>query len=74
MPDGLDQLRTRVDAPRALGEIGLREDDIEPAVALILPEVPPSNPRPVDAAVADRCAARRVVGKRSAADLGGGSS
>ena len=48
--DGLDRLRTRVDAPRALGGIGLREDDIEPAVALILPEVPPSNPRPVDAA------------------------
>ena len=48
--DGLDRLCTRVDAPRALGEIGLREDDIEPAVALILPEVPPSNPRPVDAA------------------------
>ena len=48
--DGLDRLRTSVDAPTALRDIGLREDDIEPAVALILPEVPPNNPRPVDAA------------------------
>jgi maleylacetate reductase len=49
-PDGLHRLCTSIDAPTALREIGLREDDIEPAVALILPEVPPTNPRPVDAA------------------------
>ena len=48
--DGLHGLRVSIDAPTALREIGLREDDIEPAVALILPEVPPSNPRPVDGA------------------------
>ena len=48
--DGLHQLRTSIDAPTALRDLGLREDDIEPAVALILPEVPPNNPRPVDAA------------------------
>ena len=46
---GLHRLRTSIDAPTALREIGLGQDDIQPAVALILPEVPPSNPRPVDA-------------------------
>ena len=47
--DGLRRLRVSVDAPRALRDVGLREDDIARAVSLILPEVPPSNPRPVDA-------------------------
>jgi maleylacetate reductase len=48
--DGLHQLRETLDAPRALRDIGLREDDVAPAVALILPQVPPGNPRPVEAA------------------------
>jgi maleylacetate reductase len=48
--DGLERLRTSLDAPRALREIGLGEDDIPAAAALILPEVPPGNPRPVDRA------------------------
>jgi alcohol dehydrogenase class IV len=47
--DGLRRLRVSVDAPRALRDVGLREDDIARAVSLILAEVPPSNPRPVDA-------------------------
>jgi maleylacetate reductase len=36
-------------APRALKEIGLAETDLPAAVAAVLPAVPPSNPRPVDA-------------------------
>jgi maleylacetate reductase len=47
--DGLDRLRTILDAPRALKDYGFREEDITEAVHLILPAVPPSNPRPVTA-------------------------
>jgi maleylacetate reductase len=36
-------------APRALKDIGLAEADLPAAVAAVLPAVPPSNPRPVDA-------------------------
>ncbi|HST67736.1 MAG TPA: iron-containing alcohol dehydrogenase [Mycobacteriales bacterium] len=41
-------------APRALREIGLAEADLPAAVAAVLPVVPPSNPRPVDAAALHR--------------------
>lgn len=41
-------------APRALKDIGLAEADLPAAVAAVLPAVPPSNPRPVDAAALDR--------------------
>jgi maleylacetate reductase len=41
-------------APRALHEIGLREADLPAAVEAVLPAVPPSNPRPVDAAALER--------------------
>lgn len=44
---GLERLRTAVDAPRALRDHGLREDQITDAVAAVLPVVPPSNPTPV---------------------------
>lgn len=42
---GLSRLRTALDAPRALQDYGFREEDIVEAVQLILPAVPPSNPR-----------------------------
>lgn len=45
---GLNSLRAELGGPTSLGEIGLREEDIPRAVALILPSVPPSNPRVVD--------------------------
>ncbi|HTU75744.1 MAG TPA: maleylacetate reductase [Trebonia sp.] len=48
--DGLQALREKLDAPRALRDYGLAEADIPAAVAAILPSVPPSNPRPVWAA------------------------
>lgn len=44
---GLSDLN--VHAPRALKDIGLAEADLPAAVAAVLPAVPPSNPRPVDA-------------------------
>jgi maleylacetate reductase len=47
--DGLDRLRTALEAPRALQDYGFREVDIPEAVQLILPALPPSNPRPVTA-------------------------
>ncbi|WP_327100413.1 maleylacetate reductase [Nocardia vinacea] len=47
---GLTALRDTLDAPRALKDYGLREENIPEAVELILPVVPDSNPRPVTAA------------------------
>jgi alcohol dehydrogenase class IV len=49
--DGLDELYQRLDAPRSLRALGLREDQLADAAAAILPTVPPSNPAPVGAAV-----------------------
>ena len=43
-----------LDAPLTLQELGLREDRIAEAVDLILPHVPPSNPRSIDAADLER--------------------
>jgi alcohol dehydrogenase class IV len=51
---GLADLRAALAAPRALRELGLREEDLPAAVAAVLPAVPPSNPRPVDAAALAR--------------------
>jgi alcohol dehydrogenase class IV len=48
--DAVAGLRTlNVHAPRALKDIGLREEDLGAAVEAALPAIPPSNPRPVDA-------------------------
>jgi maleylacetate reductase len=44
---GLDALRRDLDAPVALRDHGFAEADIPRAAELILPAVPPSNPRPV---------------------------
>jgi alcohol dehydrogenase class IV len=47
--EGLQALREKLDAPRALRDYGLAEADIPAAAAAVLPSVPPSNPRPVSA-------------------------
>jgi alcohol dehydrogenase class IV len=47
---GLRALDVALGAPPSLDAIGLREQDLPRAVELILPAVPPSNPRAVDAA------------------------
>jgi maleylacetate reductase len=45
---GLDRLRSELNAPRSLAELGLAESDIDKAAALALPAIPISNPAPVD--------------------------
>ncbi|MEZ0052316.1 maleylacetate reductase [Mycobacterium sp. MAA66] len=45
--DGLQALRQILDAPQALRDCGFQESDIHEAADLILPVIPPSNPRPV---------------------------
>jgi alcohol dehydrogenase class IV len=47
---GLLALRDEVEAPRALRDLGLREDDVPRAVEPVLEAAPPSNPTPVTAA------------------------
>jgi len=42
---GLNNLRTSLDAPKALKDYGFTEDNIPEAVELILPVIPASNPR-----------------------------
>lgn len=44
---GLADLRRRLDAPRALRDHGLREDQLDEAVAAVLPVVPADNPATV---------------------------
>jgi maleylacetate reductase len=44
----LAQLSEELGAPSSLAELGMHEADVEKAADLVLPEVPPSNPRPVD--------------------------
>lgn len=44
---GLQELRARLDAPKALANYGFTADGIPEAVAVTLPAVPASNPRPV---------------------------
>jgi maleylacetate reductase len=51
---GLARLYKTIDAPRSLAGIGFSEDEIPEAVNLIMPHLPPSNPRRVDAADLER--------------------
>ncbi|GAB2749082.1 maleylacetate reductase [Sinomonas soli] len=48
--EGLQTLRERLDAPRALADYGFAEDGIAEAVQVALPAIPANNPRPVTAA------------------------
>ncbi|PWJ45776.1 maleylacetate reductase [Quadrisphaera granulorum] len=45
---GLRQLLADLGGPQALRDVGLTERDLRRAAELVLPNVPPSNPRPVD--------------------------
>jgi alcohol dehydrogenase class IV len=45
--DGLNALRETLNAPKALKDHGMDEENIPEAVDLILPAIPASNPRPV---------------------------
>ncbi len=44
---GLQELRKRLDAPKALSDYGFTADGIGEAAAIVLPAVPAFNPRPV---------------------------
>ncbi|GAA3687043.1 maleylacetate reductase [Arthrobacter ginkgonis] len=46
---GLQDLRATLDAPRALADYGFTEENIAEAVAVALPAIPATNPRPVTA-------------------------
>jgi maleylacetate reductase len=65
--EGLFDLAQRLGAPTALRDIGLREDDLDEAAALVLEKVPADNPRPIDLAgvrqlLDDAFAGRRPAG------------
>ena len=45
---GLHALALAIGAPTALRDIGMREEDLEDAVGLVLEKVPADNPRPVE--------------------------
>lgn len=45
--EGIQELRMKLHAPKALADYGFTEDDIEQAVEVCLPTIPESNPRPV---------------------------
>jgi maleylacetate reductase len=70
---GLYDLARRIGAPTALKDIGMREENLDEAITLILEEAPTENPRPVDKAgirelLEDAYSGRRpgVVAKRRA--------
>jgi maleylacetate reductase len=44
---GAFDLAVRIGAPTALRDIGMREEDLDEATALVLEAVPPENPRPL---------------------------
>jgi maleylacetate reductase len=47
---GVESLYRALEAPRALKDLGLREDDLDEAAELSLAAIPESNPRPPDLA------------------------
>jgi maleylacetate reductase len=51
---GVRSLAAALDAPLALRDVGLREDDLPAAVEAVLAAVPAGNPRPVDEAAVTR--------------------
>lgn len=78
---GLERLRQRLKAPRALRDYGLAESDIPDAARAIIPAVPPGNPRPVTeaglarllrAAWAGADPAELASGDRTVSEEGGG--
>jgi maleylacetate reductase len=67
---GLYELASAIGAPTALRDIGMREEDVDEAVALVLEKVPTDNPRPVfeedvKQLLRDAFAGRRPAGVRS---------
>ena len=70
--EGLARLRTVLEAPTALRDIGLEESDIPRAAAIALAAIPPSNPRPVSEAELTRLLHAAWAGRpRDCSDQGG---
>ncbi|QCB97882.1 maleylacetate reductase [Arthrobacter sp. PAMC25564] len=60
---GLQELRKRLDAPKALSDYGFTADGIPEAAAIILPAVPANNPRPVTTENLTRLLAAALTGE-----------
>ncbi|ACL42516.1 MULTISPECIES: maleylacetate reductase [Micrococcaceae] len=60
---GLQNLRKRLDAPKALSDYGFTADGIAEAVTVILPAVPASNPRAVTAENLSRLVQAALTGE-----------
>jgi maleylacetate reductase len=69
---GLHDLGKRIGAPTALKDIGMKEEDLDEAVALVLEEAPRDNPRPVDEAGIRQLLEDAYAGRRPARGGGGG--
>jgi maleylacetate reductase len=67
---GLQDLRKRLDAPKALRDYGFTADGIAKAVEIILPAVPASNPRPATTQNLTRLLQAALTGEDPAVLLG----
>lgn len=67
---GLQELRKRLDAPKALSDYGFTADGIAEAVGVVLPAVPASNPRPVSTENLTRLLQAALTGEDPAILLG----
>ena len=67
---GLQELRKRLDAPKALSDYGFTADGIAEAVGVVLPAVPVSNPRPVSTENLTRLLQAALTGEDPAVLLG----
>ena len=63
---GLHDLAKRIGAPTALKDIGMKEEDLDEAVTLVLEEAPRDNPRPVDEAGIRQLLEDAYAGRRPA--------
>jgi maleylacetate reductase len=61
---GLHDLALAIGAPTALREIGMREEDLDEAVGLVLEKVPADNPRPVSQQDVERLLRDAFTGRR----------
>ena len=68
---GIFDLVERIGAPTALKDIGMREEDLDEAVSLVLEKVPEDNPRPADEAGVRAILEGAYAGHRPATVAGG---
>jgi maleylacetate reductase len=65
---GLYDLAKRIGAPTALEDVGMREENLDEAVTLVLEEAPRENPRPVDEVGIRELLEDAYAGRRPAAE------